>query len=118
MCEGSSWVLLASGGSGSSGHPGAQVADSPQPGEEAGGLSPGAEPEQALPTLLGGKKEKKKLDLNADCILFAIGRDEEDFVEQCIERASCLSVAVRKQSCGVGGYLISTKWQKDFWLLA
>lgn len=42
----------------------------------------------------------------------------EEFVEQCINSAECLTVGVRKQSKGVSGYLISTRWQKDFWLLA
>ncbi|CAO2167220.1 unnamed protein product [Urochloa humidicola] len=42
----------------------------------------------------------------------------EEFVEQCINQAECLTLAVRKQSKGVGGYLISTRWQKNFWLLA
>ncbi|XP_062207628.1 uncharacterized protein LOC133909281 [Phragmites australis] len=42
----------------------------------------------------------------------------EEFVERCINDAECLTLAVRKQSKGVGGYLISTRWQKNFWLLA
>ncbi|XP_010232632.1 uncharacterized protein LOC104582909 [Brachypodium distachyon] len=42
----------------------------------------------------------------------------EEFVEQCINQAACLTLAVRKQSKGMGGYLISTRWQKNFWLLA
>ncbi|CAL4953453.1 unnamed protein product [Urochloa decumbens] len=42
----------------------------------------------------------------------------EEFVEHCINQAECLTLAVRKQSKGVGGYLISTRWQKNFWLLA
>ncbi|KAM0916391.1 hypothetical protein ACQ4PT_010207 [Festuca glaucescens] len=42
----------------------------------------------------------------------------EEFVEQCISQAECLTLAVRKQSKGVGGYLVSTRWQKNFWLLA
>ncbi|XAR55572.1 hypothetical protein NMG60_11035683 [Bertholletia excelsa] len=40
------------------------------------------------------------------------------FVEECINRVECLTIGVRKQSRGVGGYLISTRWQKNFWLLA
>lgn len=44
-------------------------------------------------------------------------RDDE-FVEQCINRAECLTLAITKQNKGVGGYLISTKWHKNFWLLA
>ncbi|KAK9758260.1 hypothetical protein RND81_01G218800 [Saponaria officinalis] len=42
----------------------------------------------------------------------------EDMVEQCINIAECLTIGVRKQSKGMGGYLISTRWQKNFWLLA
>ncbi|CAA6660441.1 unnamed protein product [Spirodela intermedia] len=53
---------------------------------------------------------------SAFCCLFA--SSQEDFVEQCINRADCLTLAVRKQSGGLGGYLVSTRWQKNFWLLA
>ncbi|KAE8777555.1 hypothetical protein D1007_49666 [Hordeum vulgare] len=48
----------------------------------------------------------------------APSRGEEEVVEQCINQAECLTLAVRKQSKGVGGYLVSTRWQKNFWLLA
>ncbi|VAH02191.1 unnamed protein product [Triticum turgidum subsp. durum] len=33
-------------------------------------------------------------------------------------QAECLTPAVRKQSKGVGSYLVSTRWHKNFWLLA
>lgn len=39
-------------------------------------------------------------------------------VEYCIQNSECLSVAVRTKSRRMGGYLISTKRQKNFWLLA
>lgn len=42
----------------------------------------------------------------------------KDFVEQCINNGECLTLAVRKQSRDLGGYLISSRWQKNFWLLA
>ncbi|KAG8378275.1 hypothetical protein BUALT_Bualt08G0120600 [Buddleja alternifolia] len=42
----------------------------------------------------------------------------EEFVEQCINNMECLTIGVRKQSNGIGGYLISTRWHKNFWLLA
>jgi len=42
----------------------------------------------------------------------------EELVEECINRSECLTLAVRRQSKGVGGYLVSTRWQKNFWLLA
>lgn len=38
--------------------------------------------------------------------------------EYCVQNASCMALAVRKKSKKVGGYLITTKRQKDFWLLA
>ncbi|KAK8549085.1 hypothetical protein V6N13_054157 [Hibiscus sabdariffa] len=46
--------------------------------------------------------------------------ENEEFVEQCIKKidGNCLSIGVRKQSNGVGGYLITTRWLNNFWLLA
>ncbi|PIA43331.1 hypothetical protein AQUCO_01900003v1 [Aquilegia coerulea] len=40
-----------------------------------------------------------------------------NIVEYCIENASCMTVAVRKKG-RIGGYLITTRNHKDFWLLA
>ncbi|XP_068654305.1 uncharacterized protein [Aristolochia californica] len=39
-------------------------------------------------------------------------------VEYCIQNAECMTVAVRRKSRKLGGYLITTKRHKDFWLLA
>ncbi|KAH7663683.1 Adenine nucleotide alpha hydrolases-like protein [Dioscorea alata] len=50
------------------------------------------------------------------CCLFK--NSNEEFVDQCINQAECLTMAVRKQSKGMGGYLVSTRWHKNFWLLA
>ncbi|WOH07803.1 hypothetical protein DCAR_0727237 [Daucus carota subsp. sativus] len=38
-------------------------------------------------------------------------------VEHCIQNASCMAIAVRRKSKD-GGYLITTKRHKNFWLLA
>lgn len=46
------------------------------------------------------------------------GSSTERFVEKCINGVDCLTIGVSKQSKGIGGYLISTRWQKNFWLLA
>jgi len=35
-----------------------------------------------------------------------------------VSNAECLTIGVRKRSQGNNGYLISTRWQKNFWLLA
>ncbi|KAG6472416.1 uncharacterized protein LOC122030364 [Zingiber officinale] len=47
-----------------------------------------------------------------------IRSSSEEFVEECISNAECLTLAVRKQSRGVGGYLLNSRWHKNFWLLA
>ncbi|XP_047323273.1 universal stress protein PHOS32-like [Impatiens glandulifera] len=39
-------------------------------------------------------------------------------VEYCIQNATCMAIAVRRKSKKAGGYLITTKRHKDFWLLA
>ncbi|KAJ0980145.1 hypothetical protein J5N97_008400 [Dioscorea zingiberensis] len=39
-------------------------------------------------------------------------------VEYCIQNASCMTLAVRRKSKRGGGYLITTRRHKDFWLLA
>ncbi|KAK9090865.1 hypothetical protein Sjap_024042 [Stephania japonica] len=39
-------------------------------------------------------------------------------VEYCIQNAHCMAIAVRRKSRRLGGYLITTKRHKDFWLLA
>lgn len=59
---------------------------------------------------------QKKPSPFLSCICGTSGSDE--FVEQCINGAECLTLGVRKQSKGMGGYLVSSRWQKNFWLLA
>ncbi|XP_057870313.2 uncharacterized protein LOC131076975 [Cryptomeria japonica] len=39
-------------------------------------------------------------------------------VEYCINNAECMTVAVRKQSGDLGGYLIRTRKFRNFWMLA
>eukprot|EP01018_Ginkgo_biloba_P001262 Gb_09172 [translate_table: standard] len=43
---------------------------------------------------------------------------KDELVEFCIGNAECLTLGVRKQSSRMGGYLINSRWQKNFWLLA
>lgn len=38
--------------------------------------------------------------------------------DYCIQNASCMTIAVRRKSKKLGGYLITTKRHKNFWLLA
>ncbi|KAG8389751.1 hypothetical protein BUALT_Bualt01G0011200 [Buddleja alternifolia] len=62
--------------------------------------------------VLGQKKPSPLLN----CLCLKSSREE--FVEECINTLDCLTIGVRKQSKGIGGYLISTRWHKNFWLLA
>ncbi|KAI3840702.1 hypothetical protein MKX03_010946 [Papaver bracteatum] len=39
-------------------------------------------------------------------------------VDYCIDNSSCMTIGVRRNNRKVGGYLITTKRHKDFWLLA
>ncbi|XP_078178618.1 uncharacterized protein LOC144572818 [Carex rostrata] len=39
-------------------------------------------------------------------------------VEYCIQNASCMTLGIRRKSRRSGGYLITTKTHKNFWLLA
>lgn len=39
-------------------------------------------------------------------------------VEYCIQNSSCMAIAVRRKGKKLGGYLITTKRHKNFWLLA
>ncbi|CAK9330048.1 unnamed protein product [Citrullus colocynthis] len=45
-------------------------------------------------------------------------RNHGGIVEYCIQNSSCLTIAVRRKSKKLGGYLITTKSHKNFWLLA
>ncbi|XP_010511933.1 PREDICTED: uncharacterized protein LOC104787963 [Camelina sativa] len=43
---------------------------------------------------------------------------KHDFVEYCINNSPCMAIAVRKRGKKLGGYTLTTKRHKDFWLLA
>ncbi|KAJ7554927.1 hypothetical protein O6H91_05G015600 [Diphasiastrum complanatum] len=47
-----------------------------------------------------------------------LGWKTDGHVKYCIQNCKCLTLAVRKKSRGVGGYLINSKRLKNFWLLA
>ncbi|KAL9239448.1 hypothetical protein vseg_013770 [Gypsophila vaccaria] len=46
------------------------------------------------------------------------GRSSQCVVDYCIQNAECMTIAVRRKSKKLGGYLITTKRHKNFWLLA
>ncbi|KAL1561236.1 hypothetical protein AAHA92_03965 [Salvia divinorum] len=64
--------------------------------------------------LVLGQKKQPSPFLNCLCMKSS----SEAFVDECINNLECLAIGVRKQSKAVGGYLITTRWHKNFWLLA
>ncbi|XVE74379.1 hypothetical protein DITRI_Ditri12bG0012100 [Diplodiscus trichospermus] len=65
--------------------------------------------------VLGQKKRSTTWRL---IMMWAGKRVTGGVVEYCIQNASCMAVAVRRKRKKLGGYLITTKRHKDFWLLA
>ncbi|KAD6119227.1 hypothetical protein E3N88_10498 [Mikania micrantha] len=45
-------------------------------------------------------------------------RSQSRVVDYCIHNANCMAIAVRRKNKRHGGYLITTKRHKNFWLLA
>ncbi|KAA8532871.1 hypothetical protein F0562_033012 [Nyssa sinensis] len=65
--------------------------------------------------VLGQKKRSMTWRL---LMMWAGNRVGGGVVEYCIQNANCMAIAVRRKSKKLGGYLITTKRHKDFWLLA
>ncbi|KAI8024543.1 hypothetical protein LOK49_LG03G00580 [Camellia lanceoleosa] len=65
--------------------------------------------------VLGQKKHSMTWRL---LMMWAGNRVGGGVVEHCIQNASCMAIGVRRKSKKLGGYLITTKRHKDFWLLA
>ncbi|EEF50718.1 uncharacterized protein LOC8264603 [Ricinus communis] len=65
--------------------------------------------------VLGQKKRSMTWRL---IMMWASNKVTGGVVEYCIQNADCMAIAVRRKSKKHGGYLITTKRHKDFWLLA
>ncbi|KAK7275014.1 hypothetical protein RIF29_16120 [Crotalaria pallida] len=65
--------------------------------------------------ILGQKKRSTTWRL---LMMWAGQRITGGVVEYCIQNAHCMALAVRRKSKKIGGYMITTKRHKDFWLLA
>ncbi|GFP87291.1 hypothetical protein PHJA_000872800 [Phtheirospermum japonicum] len=61
--------------------------------------------------------QKKRLVTWRLMVMWA-GAPTGGVAEYCVQNATCMAIAVRRKSKKLGGYLITTKRQKDFWLLA
>ncbi|XP_047943743.1 uncharacterized protein LOC125190466 [Salvia hispanica] len=62
--------------------------------------------------------QRKQSFLRRLQMIWANKRNGNRFVDYCIQNANCMTIAVRRKHRKYGGYLITTKRHKNFWLLA
>ncbi|KAJ3697071.1 hypothetical protein LUZ61_000776 [Rhynchospora tenuis] len=86
-------------------------------GRERGPTIVEAARKQGISLLVIGQK-KRSVTLQLLMIWAAGGKTVGDTAEYCVQNATCMALAVRRKSKKGGGYLITTKRLKDFWLLA
>ncbi|KAJ4790709.1 Adenine nucleotide alpha hydrolases-like superfamily protein [Rhynchospora pubera] len=86
-------------------------------GRERGPTIVDAARKQGISLLVIGQK-KRSVALRLLMIWAAGGKTIGDTAEYCVQNATCMALAVRRKSKKGGGYLITTKRLKDFWLLA
>ncbi|XP_076917319.1 uncharacterized protein LOC143577354 [Bidens hawaiensis] len=100
-------------------HPNLQVEISMVEGKDKGTtIVEEAKKQEVTMLVLGQKKQPITWRLLLTWAGKTLGGYGGGVVDYCVQNATCMAVAVRKKSKRVGGYLITTKRQKDFWLLA
>ncbi|KAF4395149.1 hypothetical protein G4B88_018019 [Cannabis sativa] len=97
--------------------PGVKVVIEMLQGKERGAAIVEEAKRQSVSLLVLGQKRKRSIWWS---IMRRWSRNglRGDVVEYCIENASCMTIAVRRKHKKQGGYLITTKRHKNFWLLA
>ncbi|OIT21896.1 PREDICTED: uncharacterized protein LOC109218296 [Nicotiana attenuata] len=96
--------------------PGVQVEIAVQEGKEKGHVIVEAAKQRKVSLLvLGQRKRSIMWHLRR---IWSGKKSRGRVVEHCIQNAKCMTIAVRRKSRKYGGYLITTKRHKDFWLLA
>ncbi|KAH7528901.1 uncharacterized protein LOC107419131 [Ziziphus jujuba] len=97
--------------------PGVKVEVALMEGKEKGSIIVEEAKRQKVSLLVLGQKRKQSIWLQLMKI-WSRNRRRKEVVEYCIQNASCMTIAVRRKSRKLGGYLITTKRHKNFWLLA
>lgn len=94
-----------------------QVEIALQQGKEKGPIIVEEAKQQKVSLLILGKRKQSSM-VWCGLVKWATDRICRGVVDYCIQNADCMTVAVRRKSKKLGGYLITTKNHKDFWLLA
>nr|GMD37504.1 uncharacterized protein LOC109162818 [Ipomoea batatas] len=97
--------------------PGVQVEIVVQEGKEKGAAIVEAAKQQKASLLVLGQR-KRSVMWRMRTMWSGKRAQQSKVVSYCIQNAGCLAIAVRRKSRRHGGYLITTKRHKDFWLLA
>ncbi|KAK7292151.1 hypothetical protein RIF29_07879 [Crotalaria pallida] len=96
--------------------PGVQVNVVMLEGEEKGPAIVQEAKQQRVSLLVVGQRKRSMLW----CLMktFSRKRTKSGVVDYCIQNCPCMTIAVRRKNKKLGGYLITTKRHKKFWLLA
>uniref|UniRef100_A0ACD5YVP6 Uncharacterized protein n=1 Tax=Avena sativa TaxID=4498 RepID=A0ACD5YVP6_AVESA len=87
-------------------------------GKERGPTIVEAARKQGVSLLVMGQK-KRSMTWRLLAMWMAGGKGtESSTVEYCVQHATCMALGIRRKSRRGGGYLITTRRQRDFWLLA
>ncbi|KAK6925140.1 UspA [Dillenia turbinata] len=86
-------------------------------GKEKGPAIVGAAKQHGASLLVLGQRRRTVM-WRLMMMMWRGNRVRREVVEYCIQNASCMAIAVRRKGKNLGGYLITTKRQKNFWLLA
>ncbi|CAH9102453.1 unnamed protein product [Cuscuta epithymum] len=96
--------------------PGVHVNCVLQQGKEKGSVIVEAAKQHGVSLLVLGQKRRSKLwRLRSR---WSRRRTQAKVINYCIHNSSCMAIAVRRKNRKHGGYLITTKSHKNFWLLA
>lgn len=74
--------------------------------------------EQQVTLLVVGEEKKPPVWRLVKCWGWKKRRSRAGVLKYCLEKASCMTIAVKPKNRKLGGYLITTKRHKNFWLLA
>ncbi|XP_004508657.1 uncharacterized protein [Cicer arietinum] len=85
-------------------------------GEEKGGAIVQEAKQERVSLLVVGQRKRSILW----CLMrkWTRKRTKNGVAEYCIQNSPCMTIAVRRKNKKIGGYLITTKRHKNFWLLA